>query len=362
LDGQPGSIPTKVYDNPISDISLNDLEEGVQYFHVQFKNADGWGKVTHFRLAVDTEKPTTIDISLPENADLINPQQTLQVDVKDATTLVNRYKVKLDATEPFELIDESASGTIPLPALLPGYHTVIIEAFDQAGNSIVGMFSFTISSFDRPLFTEYPTEISEQVIPVIKGTTRPRATVEVMVTKLGSEPTTYRVTAGEDGEFIFIPESRFALGVYELSARATDSFGARSELSDPIRIAVQQPGFIRIGSLLVSVLSVLMPLLVLLALLLFGLWYLLVYARRFRTEVRVESIEALQILRREFADLQTILMRQSRMMGESRRTKKLTKAEASMVDLFGTALRNSQQNVEREILDITELTDKKNKS
>lgn len=361
LDTNSSSIPTKVYEDAISSITLDDLDEGVQYFHVQFKNSEGWGKVAHYRLAVDTVKPVSIDVALSAGADLANPVQTLMVKAIDETSLIEKFKVKLDANEPFEVTDITASGTVTLPALEPGYHTAIVEAFDQAGNSIVGTFAFTILAFDRPVFTEYPSEVSEQVIPVIKGQTRPNATVDVSVTKLGSEAVVYQVTANETGEFIFIPEGKFASGVYELTARATDTFGAQSELSDPVRIAVQQPGFIRIGSLLVSALSVLVPLVVLIAVLLFGIWYLFIYARRFRKAVRVESIEALQILRREFAELQTTLMQQSRVMAESRRTKKLTIAEESMIELFAGALRNSQQKVEREIVDIADLTNKSDK-
>lgn len=361
LDANPSSIPTKVYEEAVSHITVDDLDEGVQYFHVQFKNSEGWGKVAHYRLAVDTEKPTRIDISLAAEADLANPVQVLKIDVNDETSGIEKFKIKLDADDPFEVTDSVASGSVRLPSLEPGYHTAIVEAFDQAGNSIVGTFSFTIAAFDRPIFTEYPSEVSEQVIPVIKGQTRPNAVVEVFVTKLGSEPLSYEVTANDRGEFTFIPEGRFSLGVYELTARATDTFGAQSELSDVVRIAVQQPGFVRIGSLLVSALSVLIPLLVLIAVLLLGVWYSFIYARRFRKAVRVESIEALQILRREFADLQTTLMQQSRVMAESRRTKKLTIAEESMVELFAAALRNSQQKVEREIVDIADLTNKSDK-
>jgi len=54
-------------------------------------------------------------------------------------------------------------------------------------------------------------------------------------------------------------------------------------------------------------------------------------------------------------------MQQSRVMAESRRTKKLTIAEESMVELFAAALRNSQQKVEREIVDIADLTNKSDK-
>jgi hypothetical protein len=362
LDENPTSIPTKVYDSPTKSITLSDLPEGVSYFHLQFKNEDGWGKVTHYRLAVDSIAPSKIDIKTSENTDLANPIQTLLVTIEDATSMVDRYKVKIDAAEPFDVSNEIASGTISIPALSPGYHTIIIEAFDKAGNSIIGTHSLTIESFDKPRFTEYPTEINEEVIPVIKGLTRANAIVEVTLTRLGAEPVTYSVSASDKGEFVFIPEGRFTTGVYELTARATDSFGAQSDVSESIRIAVQQPGFLRVGSFIVSVLSVLIPLMVLVVLLVVGVWYLVSYARRFRKRVRVESTEALQILRREFTELQTALGHQQRILVESHKVKKLSKAEEAMIDAFGSALKTSQQKVEKEIKDITDLTNKKERN
>lgn len=359
LDDRPTTIPTKVYDEPIKTITLSDLPEGISYFHVQFKNADGWGKVTHYRLAVDSEKPLKIDITQPADSDMADPNQTLLVQVEDTTSKVKSYKVKVDAALPFDLFDTTASGTIELTSLLPGYHTVIVEAFDEAGNSIVGNYAFTVEAFDKPRFTEYPIEISETVIPVIKGVTRPNSTVEVSLQRIGADATSYTVSADESGEFIFIPEGRFSTGVYELTARATDSYGAQSDLSDAVRIAVQQPGFIRIGSFLISVLSVIVPLVVLLVFLTFGLWYVLSYARRFRKVVRVESAEALEILRKEFTELQAVLVHHQQLLQDSRKTKKLTEGERAMVAAVGSALQTSQQRVEKEIKDITNITNQR---
>jgi hypothetical protein len=357
LDQSATTIPTKVYDDPIKTITLSDLSEGVSYFHLQFKNGDGWGKVAHYRLAIDSENPSKIDIS-SATEDSANPDQILSVVVEETTSKIVRYSVKVDAAEPYEYFDKENKGVITVSALTPGYHSVIIEAFDEAGNSIVGTYSFTIEAFAKPQFTEYPTEINEEVIPVIKGQTRAGATVTITLTRLGTTPVTYTIVAGETGEFIFIPEGRFTTGVYELIAQATDSFGAQSEVSEPIRIAVQQPGFLRVGSFMVSVLSVLVPLIALVVLLLFGVWYLIVYASRFRRTVRVESIEALEMLRREFTELQTTLSNQERVLRESRKTESLTKAETAFVTAIGSSLKLSQQKVEKEIKDITILTAK----
>lgn len=358
LNDNPTTVPTKVYDDPITTITLSDLPEGESYFHIQFKNADGWGRVTHYRLAVDTQNPTSIDIGHPEESDLTNPIQTLAVVVEDDTSNVRDFKVKIDTDEPYDYTDQTGSSTIVLPPLDPGYHTVILEAFDQAGNSIVGTYSFTILSFDKPVFTEYPTEINEEVIPVIKGMTRPAASVEISISRSGAEPTVYTVVADASGEFVVVPDGRFSTGVYELTAQATDTHGAQSDISDPVRLAVQQPGYLRIGSLIVSVLSVIIPLIVLLVLLGVGCWYLLLYARRFRKRVRVESLEAMQILRTEFTDLQTTLREQESLLQNSRKTKKLTKAEAAMIESIDRALQTSQEKVEKEIEDVTDLTRK----
>lgn len=359
LDTSPTTIPTKVYETPISSITLPDLDEGISYFHVQFRSDEGWGKVTHYRLAIDSEKPESITIKHPDGADLANPEQILQLDVQDKTSGIARYMIKIDAEEPYEFIDESGSSTVQLPALEPGYHSVIIEAFDYAGNSIIGTYSFTILAFDRPVFVEYPTEINEEVIPVIKGLTRPGSKVTVSLNKIGAEPTMYELNSDESGEFVFIPDGRFSLGVYEVSAIAIDPYGAQSERSEIIKIAVQQPGFVRVGSVLISVLSIIIPLLALLILGAIGLWYLWLYVKRLRGRVKKESVEALDILHKEFSALTKSLENHAAKLRTSRKTGKLTKAESEMLDEMKRSLEISQKAVEKEIEDVRNLTSKK---
>jgi len=39
----------------------------------------------------------------------------------------------------------------------------LVEAYDEAGNNIVDTLSFAILAFDKPQFTEYPSEINDEV-------------------------------------------------------------------------------------------------------------------------------------------------------------------------------------------------------
>lgn len=357
LDSKNGSIPTKVYDTPIRDITLDDLAQGVQYFHVQFKNADGWGKITHYRLAVDSVAPTLLDVSVPEGADLSNPLLVLNVKSEDATSPVRTFKVQIDGAEPFDYTDEHGSSTLPLPSLLPGYHTVVIEAFDAAGNSIIDSLSFTILAFDKPVFTDVPTTINEGVIPVFKGTTRVNADVAVTMVRLGTEPVTVTVKSDAQGTFIFIPDAKLSEGVYELTARATDAYGAQSDVSDPVRVAVEKPGFIRIGSFLVSVLSVLVPLMLLLGFMVLAALYFFRKVRTVKIGVAREAHEAEAILNREFITLQQSLVRAADTLKAGRKTGKLTKVETDFLDSFAAALHTAQKTIVKEIVDVEDIVD-----
>jgi hypothetical protein len=359
LDSAPSSIPTKVYEDPIKSIVLEDLSEGVTYFHIQLKNADGWGKVSHYRLATDSQKPSTFEIYLAAEADLANPQQTLILKTLDETSGVNRYLIKIDSEDSYEYLDEADTKSVTLPSLFPGYHTVIIEAFDKAGNSLVSTFSLSILAFDKPVFTEYPSEINEEVIPVVRGSTRPNAQVEVTVNKSGAEPTIYNLTADANGLFTLIPAGTFTSGVYDLTARAKDQFGAQSEISETIRIAVQEPGYVRVGNFLINILSVIVPLFALLVLMILSVWYLVIYLRKFRGRVSVESKEAVAMLDREFRTLhQTLLLQQDQIIN-AHKNKRPTKVEEDMFQILTESLKSAEQRILKEVVDVERLVQKK---
>lgn len=359
LDSSPSSVPTKVYDTPIREITLQDLDEGVSYFHLQFKNDEGWGKVTNYRLAVDTVKPTAFEISLDSETDVADPSQILILKAQDETSGVNNYKVKIDNQEPFDYFDEEDTQKLKLDSLTPGYHTVIIEALDKAGNSLISTFSFTIESFSKPLFTDYPSEINEEVIPVLKGLTRPNATVRVEILRSGAEPTVYNVKADEEGVFIVIPSGTLTMGVYEVKAVATDQFGAVSETSDVIKIAVQQPGYVQIGSFLVNILSVIIPLVAMTGLLVLASWFMIVYFRRFRRKVSVESGEVVTILNKEFKLLKDTVAAEKISLTQAKRSKKLSKVEEETFANIENVLNNSQRRIEKEVADVEKLVQKK---
>lgn len=364
LSDSANAIPSKVYDPSISSITLPDLEEGEQYFHLQFQNDDGWGRVATYRLAVDTERPENLTVSLAPEQDTSAPEQLLVVTVEDVGSAVKRYIIKINDDEPFEYIDEEMTGVISLPSLPPGYHTLTLEAFDEAGNSAVTLFAFTIEAFAKPLFTEYPTRLNDGVIPVLKGATKGNASVLVSVTKVSGGKanadnlSTYEVMSNANGEFIVILDDALTAGVYEITAIATDENGAKSESSDPIRIIVEVPGYLQFGAFAVSVLSVIIPLAALVVISVLGFLY--VYRRflRVRTAVVRETDEALDVLEREFATLQASLTEQAAAVAATRKSNALTKAEEVLVGDIASKLEAAERKLKKEIADVDDVVTK----
>lgn len=360
LDGSPTSIPTKVYEPAIKNISLADLEEGVSYFHIQFKNADGWGRVTHVRLATDSVAPEGFTLMLPEGADLTSPSQTLKATFSETSSgaPITSYNVQLDGAAPLIITPEKDSTEVKLTDLKPGYHTIVVEAVDAAGNTAIANVSFTILAFDKPLFTDYPAELNEGVIPVITGATRANATVEITVKSGTAEPRVYTISSNDRGEFTFIPDSSFDSGVYTLSAVAIDTHGARSDESDSVRIAVQQPGYLTIGTFLINILSVFISLLALVALTGLGFWYAIMRFGRFRGQVRIEVSEAASMLQDEFTKMEQTLSEEALALAATRKGGALTKGEQHLVDHMQSVVKTAKLRVGKEVADVSALVTK----
>lgn len=358
IDDFAGSIPTKVYESPIRDITIPDLDEGVSYFHIQFKNEEGWGRVAHYRLAVDSSAPQGLTIALKPDSNLANPNQVLVATTSDAGgSPIVLFKVQLNGGEVIEIKNEKETGEIPLVNLKPGRQSVVVEAFDAAGNSAVSTFTFDIESFDAPRFIDVPATVNTGVVPVFSGTTRPRSTVTVSLVGVGTEPMTYEVVSDDTGAFRFIPNGKLQTGVYRLSATAKDEFGAQSQSSDEVTFVVETSGLLKIGSFLISFFSVLIPLIALLIVTFMVSVYLMTRFSRFKRLLARESADVTAIMSEEFARLRGLIDDAETDIVDSRKTKKLTPHEAKILNSMREALQEAERKVGKEAKDVAELAD-----
>lgn len=349
LDESPLTTPTKVYETPISDRELTDLPEGVSYFHVQLRNADGWGRVAHYRLNIDSEEPRAFTITdVTEEA--LQTARTFKFDVTD-TSPIREYRIQLDGKDIPPFTDPEGTGVYTTEALLPGTHNLVVEAVDSAGNSRVATHSFEVSALPSPSLVNPPTRLTEGFIPAFKGESVPGAIVTAELEKDGTILETIVVTADDAGSFTLVPEHGFEAGVYEIVLVAELPYGARSVPSEPIRIVVELPGYITFATRIVQALSVIVPLVALILMLVVGTWYLWHTFKRWKRSVLGEAIDAEHKLKIEFDGLITRIHARLGEIRETRKTK-LTRGEEALFSSLEDELRETQVRLKKEITDI----------
>lgn len=357
----PNAIPDELADTVIDTITIPNIPNGVSYLHVQLRNADGWGEVARYRLAVSNQELAEVSVVVPENLDPTNPTPSLIVDMGDTIAPPSHVLLQIDGAEPIERELSGATTTVQLPTLKPGYHTVVAEVFDEAGNGVVRSFSLTTEAFGAPDFTEVPEQVNSTVIPVFRGQTRPDAEVTVRLRDVANDTERiYSATANASGTFQVIPESRLPVGVYELTAEAVDQSGAQSSATSPIRFVVQEAGYIAIGTWLIDVLSVVVPLVASVLLLLALLWYAWYRIQRLRRRVSRESGEVHTVVQKEFDELRDVLEKHTDKIRKARKSKELTKSEAALHESLTSLLEDAEARIIKEVEDVEALTPNQN--
>lgn len=156
VDGKPNVL----YNDPISHKEL-DLEDGIWYFHVQEKGPGGWGLVSTYRVQIDTVPPLPFTVTFPNGATaqattaagtqataLAANAITAQFTAVDDLSGIDHYQLSVDGKEFSVTTDEgsrpySVSGD-------PGTHTLLVRAYDKAGNISIADGKFFVKGTEAP--------------------------------------------------------------------------------------------------------------------------------------------------------------------------------------------------------------------
>lgn len=129
------SVPETIYEPPIEEILLtaDDLREGIQYLTIRYRNQVDWGTVTHRKIQVDTVPPEEFIIRVnPGNSTSSFP--TLTFNAVDRTSGIDFYELSISDGEPDVVTPGEAEIGYLLSELKNGTYTVVVDAYDMAGN------------------------------------------------------------------------------------------------------------------------------------------------------------------------------------------------------------------------------------
>ncbi len=347
------SQPSVVYQPAISSKALTGVEDGVWYFHLQLKNANGWGPVSHFRFQIDTTKPSDFNIQANER-DLTDPIGKFILTATDASSGIDHFVIKTDNGAEQNWTGKSGE-TYSTSALSVGTHTLFIKAFDQAGNYLADSVSLEVKPLEAPIITDYPANLLVGDDLIIRGRAKPNSQVTVWVERDGDQAVSQLVTTDANGDFSFTLKDSLKKGVYSIWASAVAENGAQSSTSAKSTVVVKQSDATTFGTKAINLLSIviiLVALIIALALLsLFGWRKVLL----FKSKLKKETRSAEDKLHKTFDTLRDDIREQIETLEKAKNRRALTAAEKRVIKKLQAALNRTELSVEKEIRDIEKI-------
>lgn len=218
------------------------LPDGISYLHVRFKNQIGWGPVNNYRLAVDTTPPAGFNITFEGGTPTDNPAPVVNYKSSDSLSGLDHYAIRIDNNS--SISTDKDIYTLPLQA--PGKHTIIVKAYDAAGNATQNdpkQGSFEIIPIASPVITTLTKDnfVGEGNFGV--GGTTAAGTVVLLTIQdqagnavLKADP----ITPDASGNWSFRTDQLSKQGIYYVSVVSQDARGAQSLPVKSASFAVRQ--------------------------------------------------------------------------------------------------------------------------
>ncbi len=269
INQEENFVPTVTYSPAISSKTVPGIDDGIWYFHVQLKNAAGWGGISHYRLQVDTTAPKAFQMVVRDGISSANNRPQLAFVAEDETSGIDHYDVVIDQGQPVTVYESLYTPE----ALASGKHTISVTAYDRAGNSTVAVQEVTILFVPSPVITSYTRDVESGNKIEVLGTALANSTVKVYIQRNGATVISREVQSDATGNWSMTDKAPEDRGSYELWAEVIDTSGMKSEPSDRLALNVTLPIFVRIGQLAVDYLTTVVTLIFLVIILIFALIY-----------------------------------------------------------------------------------------
>lgn len=332
---------------------IDRFSDGEWYFHLHFKNNNGWGETGHFKFLIDTVSPKNFVGQVLGEKETENPTPEIYLDSSDELSGLDYYKIIINNGEainvPLSLLNH---GIFTLPAQEPGKKVIVMEAHDKAGNIASAVDEVVIKPLPIPEVSEYKNEINENEAIVIKGAGGKDVLVNAVLKNTENEnEEKYLLKTDKDGNFVFV-RNKMKSGIYVVSFQAINDKGAKSEVSKSITVNVNKPLVIAILSRTLSIFAYAAPIIYIIFLVsLFSLYFYRHYLR-LKKRIKKEANEAEEILHKSFSQLRAEFYKQIKYLESIKDDRPLTREEKKILRDLKGRLKEAEAVIAKEIIDI----------
>ena len=262
LNKTANATPSISYDNSVTQKTLSDLEDGVYYFHLRYRNTNGWGPTAHYPINIDTTKPLDFNPTVRNEEN----KNYIKLNAEDSVSGISYYELAIDESEPIKVKEnELIDGEYLLPTLNQGNHNLIVSAYDKAGNYKDAKVEFKSSFISVPTISLSSEEINKgEAVVVLGKTDYPNNKVEVILSLEGEVLKKYIQNTDSDGSFSLTTDRIKNIGLISIWAENVFSDNVKSKSSEKVILKVNEPIVVKVTfALMWLILSLILVLIIL---------------------------------------------------------------------------------------------------
>lgn len=218
-----------VYSPAISSKEIDNFSDGIWYFNAQLANDSGWSDTARYMVRVDTEKPEYCSVSKSSLVDdTTGVKAQLKIESRDVTSGIDHYTISVDGDKAI-VWNNSNDNIYTTSVLNQGKHTVVVNAYDKAGNVCESKTEFDIESkITPPVVETYEDKVIVGDEITLQGKTYPNSQVEIIIEKEDGTIKTEMTRSNNEGVFSYATNPNLKKGVYTIYARVITDTGVRS--------------------------------------------------------------------------------------------------------------------------------------
>jgi len=138
IDRDPNGVPDTISETTETSASFETPEDGAWYFHVRARKNGIWGGISTFILNIDTTPPAAFTVQLSSGKRTAEERPIIRFFTTDSRSGLDHYELKIiplakDASADTAFFFE-VTNPYQFTPLKPGRYTILIRAFDKAGN------------------------------------------------------------------------------------------------------------------------------------------------------------------------------------------------------------------------------------
>ena len=194
IDEKEDSFPSISYTDLITEKEI-ELEDGIWYFHIRYKNAEGWQPIIHKKVMIDTKKPYAFNVDIAEER-----VPKIVFNAEDETSGIQGYEIIIPSKN-YSFFTNGNETYFPFST--PSDYKVIIKVLDKAGNHIEKERTITVKYLNPPIVSKILTGSGK--ISLIGKIDNP--SLKIYVSIEGPSKVDGLAEVSENGTFVFTSDT-----------------------------------------------------------------------------------------------------------------------------------------------------------